>query len=59
MVFLRTWKQNTYVRRGHACKLVTFQMIKSYPHCMKLEYSILCLKQTVAEPVESVPYNCV
>jgi len=22
---------------------------------MKLEYSMLCLKQTVAEPVESVP----
>jgi len=59
MAVLRNWKQYTSIRQGHAYKLSTFQMIKSYLHCMKLEDSILCLKQTVAEAIEPIPYICI
>ena len=59
MLVLRSWKQNTSIRKGHAYKLVIFQMIKRYPHFMKLEDSALCLKQTFAEPVEPIPYICI
>jgi len=58
MLVLRSLKQNTSIRQGHACKFITLQMIKSYLHCMKLEDSTLCLKQAVAEPVEPLPYIC-